>query len=211
MMSVNLFRKDPSMTSPIVALAGILSFVCQPVLAGKIESAYTFGFLEACIWNPEEQTEMGGEAICPGYNGYSIHLNAYDLKYLVDFGPVDEPWEFRGGFQGFNYTNSTVEWRLEGGKPYATILRWYVDTFDERVADIGEGQILVISTVADPDKPEGQRKSCPVGYVDALANSDANTIAQQVADTIGRDFVCGDDRVQIYGKTGPLSVDLRED
>jgi len=199
------------MTFPLAALTGILAIICPPVLAESIESTYTFDFQDACVWDPEEETEMGGEAICPGYNDYDIHFAEYDLRQFTDFGPVDQRWEFSSGFSGFNYTNNTVEWRLEDGKPYATILRWFANVFDERIADIGEGQILVISTVADPDKPEGQRKSCPVGYVDALVNSDANIIARQVADSVAHDFICGVDKANIYGDTGPLSAGLWEE
>jgi hypothetical protein len=69
--------------------------------------------------------------------------------------------------------------------------------------DAHTGQVLVISTVAQPANP----RSCPAGYVDARENSDANVIARRVADEIASSFRCGVDIPVFHGKKGALSGD----
>ncbi len=194
------------MISPLFASFGLFGLLCSSAIAGTLESVYTFDFQDGCFWEPEKQYEAGGEALCPGIDGYDIHFGEFDLRQRTDFGPIDERWEFPGGFSGFNRTGSTVEWRLDDGKPFSATLRWFVQTYDDETEDLAEAQMLVVSTVADPDKPEGQRKSCIVGIVDALANPDANLIARDIADSYAREFRCGADRPKLYGATGPRTV-----
>jgi hypothetical protein len=44
---------------------------------------------------------------------------------------------------------------------------------------------------------------CHVGYVDALANHDADALARKIADERARAFRCGTDKPVILGETGP--------
>jgi hypothetical protein len=65
-----------------------------------------------------------------------------------------------------------------------------------------KGQVLVVSKVAGKD---GQ--GCVVGYVDALANPKANSLAREIADTRAKGFVCGRDEAQYHGTRGPAAAE----
>ena len=116
---------------------------------------------------------------------------------------INDEWE---SFGQFNRTGDTVEWLLRNGVPYAAILRWYIENSNgEGVADTSvEGQVLVISTVADHDNPV----SCVVGYVDARANPSANAQAREIADQFAMTFRCGIDQAEFHGIRGPYSGDI---
>lgn len=67
------------------------------------------------------------------------------------------------------------------------------------------GNILVISTVAQPEQYGSQKQSCPIGYVDARANKNANQLAQDIADQFAQQFKCGIDQAKFYGNIGKYS------
>ncbi len=184
----------------------------SPVAAQGITSAYSkLDFDNGCQWaesQSEEEAQMGGSAVCAGFGEYDVHFAEWDIRQFLAYGPVDDPEAFASGFGQWNSVHDVIEWRLEGDRPFATIHRWFLDNIDpDTGAAVPEsrGQVLAIATVADPALPEGQRKSCVVGYVDALANSDANVMARKVADEIARDFRCGFDKPAYHGIRGPLS------
>jgi hypothetical protein len=189
---------------------GLLLNVMSAAIAGKITSEYTKLDLDAgCKWSTpqsEEEAQMGGDAVCAGYKTWPVYFAEGDLRQFVAFGPVDDPMEFPGGFGQFNSVNTTIEWRLDSGRPFATILRWFIENMDPNTGETKDslkGQVLVISTVADPRA--AHRVSCVVGYVDAKANGNANVLARQVSDGPARNFRCGRDKPQFYGNRGPLS------
>ncbi len=188
-------------------LTGFLVLATTPLLAGEVSSIYsTFDFDKDCVWTEYDDAEstIGGDAVCTGLDGYPVYFAEFDLRQYMAYGPVDDPMALPGGFGDFNYVNHTIEWRLEGSKPFAAIQRWFIEG-TEANGGSAEGQVLVVSTVADPDAPAGKRVSCPVAYVDVLANTDANLLARQAADTLARGFVCGVDRPDFVGQRGPLS------
>jgi hypothetical protein len=84
------------------------------------------------------------------------------------------------------------------GRPFAAIVRWNTflldarDTPDKAV----RGQVLVVTRLS----PGGV---CHIGYVDALANGNANALARNIADERARAFDCGTDKPIIFGATGP--------
>lgn len=177
------------------------------LVAGEVfaaESAYSKIDLEqTCTFHSEY--EQGASAYCEGYKGYPIHFSEGDLRQMVRFGHVgklDGQWQ---SFGQFNRINNTVEWRLENKKPYAAILRWFIENTNDEGATTTqtEGQVLVISTVADHAKPV----SCVVGYVDAKANNNANDIARNIADTLARDFKCRSDTPSFHGIRGEKAGD----
>ncbi len=170
------------------------------------ESAYTKLNLDRdCVFHDEY--ELGASAYCNGFKGYPVHFSEGDLRQMVRFGHMNSvlgQWE---SFGQFNRINDTIEWRLENGKPYATILRWFIENTNDNgeVTKATEGQVLVVSKVADRhyDIPA----SCVVGYVDALANSNANIIAREIADTLAKNFRCINDEARFHGARGKLSGD----
>ena len=194
----------------IFAVTGLFA-VC-PVAAEAAESVYTkLDFDAGCTWKEpesEEEAQMGGEAVCKGLEGYPVHFAESDLRQFIAYGPVADRSAFPTGFSQWNSVNETIEWRIENGKPFATIHRWFLDNIDPDTGAAEEafrGQVLVISTVADPGAPEAERMSCVVGLVDALANRDANVLAREVADDYANGFRCGVDKPAFHGKRGDRS------
>jgi len=198
---------------PFVTLvSSLMLFSPVAASASNIESAYTQLNLEKdCDWAEAasaEEGQMGGSAVCSGYKDYRVYFAEGDLRQFTAFGLVDDPMRFPNGFGEWNSINETIEWRLEDGRPFAVIHRWFLDNINSDTGSADpqkRGQVLVINTVADSNTPIGQRVSCPVGYVDALSNSNANELARQVADEFGRYFVCGKDRPKYFGVRGPLA------
>jgi hypothetical protein len=58
------------------------------------------------------------------------------------------------------------------------------------------GQVLVVTRL-------GPGGICHVGYVDGMANTDANALAQKIADEQARKFRCGGDKIIVLGNKGP--------
>ena len=150
-----------------------------------------------------DQYEQGLNAICSGYTGYPVLFSEGDLRQMVRFGHIaklGDQWE---SFGQFNRANDTVEWRIKDKKPYAAILRYFIENSNDNgeYKKELEGQVLVVSTVGTHDKPT----SCVVGYVDARANKNANKLSQELADTKARNFICGKDKPEFFGKRGKYS------
>ncbi len=181
-----------------------LLLIATPLSAQEVESVYTSLDMDAdCAWDTDGHD--GGWAECFGIGtDYPVFLVEGDLRMGAMFGHVEDAEWFIDGFLPFNYVGDTVEWRIEDEKPYATILRWFITYLDEDGMNI-EGQTLVISTVAQPDTPADQRKSCHVAYVDALSNPNANQLARQVAHLAAKTFRCGVDIPIYVGEVGKLA------
>lgn len=179
----------------------ISSFLAaSPALAQT--SIYTkLNLKETCVIISEY--ELGGTFLCQGYLGYPIIFSEGDLRQMVQFGHVpnlNSHWE---SFGEFNNANETVEWRVKDKKPYAAILRRFIENPGEDGAyapDI-QGEVLVVSTVGTHEKPG----SCVVGYIDARANKNANEMARELADTKASSFTCGVDKPEFSGNVGPHS------
>ncbi len=147
-----------------------------------------------------DQYEQGLNAICSGYTGYPVIFSEGDLRQMVRFGHIaklGDQWE---SFGQFNRANNTIEWRLKDKKPYAAILRYFIENSNQNgeYKKELEGQVLVVSTVGTHEKPT----SCVVGYVDARANKNANKLSQELADTKAENFICGKDKPEFFGKRG---------
>jgi hypothetical protein len=190
------------------ALMALTPAVPVPAHAGGgVDSIYTkIEFDTGCIALSTD--EVGGTFSCPGHAGYGILFSEGDLRQTVFFGYVGDwyagnAWE---SFGAFNQANDTVEWRLRDGVPYATILRWYIENPNPDTGAPDEahrGQVLVVSKVGQP----GIGDACVVGYVDAVANPQANDLARQVADTMADGFACRIDEPAYHGVREPLSGD----
>lgn len=182
------------------------TFLLATSTAHAAESEYTKLNLDKdCVWH--SQYEQGASAYCKGYKGYPVHFSEGDLRQMVRFGhpsAIIGQWE---SFGQFNYVNDTIEWRLENDRPYATILRWFIENTNNNgeVTDATRGQVLVVSKVAD--HYNDIQVGCVVGYVDARANSNANEIARNVADTMARDFKCIEESPKFHGERGKFSGD----
>lgn len=193
-------RKVLLAATTVVAFSG-------SAIAGENTSTYTkINFKKSCKVLEESEEGASVTMLCQGLDDYDIHFAEGDLRHAVRFGHIDKSdgtiWQ---SFGQWNRIGETVEWRLKQGKPVATVLRWFIENIDNQgSADPARvGQVLVISRVAGKD----DAKACVAGYVDALANPDANEIARQVADAIAPDFACGSDKPAYHGNRGSLSGD----
>lgn len=192
----------------LLLTACTLVALAAPVHAGQMTSAYTkLDFRKTC--KILEEIEEGGSVsmLCQGYQGYPVHFAEGDLRHSVQFGHL-EPGENRiwQSFTQWNRVSDTIEWRLRDGMPVAAILRWFIENTDDAgSADPNRvGQVLVVSKVA---QPPASNQACVIGYVDALANSDANQLARDLADSVAADFTCGTDKAEYHGTRGRLSGD----
>ncbi len=168
-------------------------------LGDTIESVYTELDLDGAC-RPFELYELGGSFTCPGYAGYGVLFSEGDLRQSVFYGFVGE-WFAEGAFESFssfNNVSGTIEWRLRGGVPYAAIMRWFISSGGASADETKQGQVLVVSKVAQPGIGDG----CVVGYVDALENAEANVLAREVADTHAADFMCRIEDPVFYGEEG---------
>lgn len=192
------------MLRPLVLSMGLLLAVASGGTAHAGTSVYTDLELQKCksLIEPKPD-EPGGDfmsSMCPGLGDYQVLFKEGDLRQSVHYGflkrsIVDHAFE---SFGQFNHMNPKIEWRIgAGGKPIAAIQRFF--TGDPP----GQGQMLVISKVGQPGEEEG----CPVGYVDALANPDANALARAVADGLALHFRCGTDTPDYHGTKGDKAGD----
>lgn len=164
--------------------------------AAGIDSAYTKIQLQNCpqVEEAAEEGTFAGAWECPGYQGQAVYVAEGDLRMFVSFGPgaADEPAASQT-LPNFNTVNDTLEWRLRGGVPFATILRWFPSLDDGGRT----GSILIVTQLV----PGGG--TCQVARVDAQANANANVMARQAADTMAGSFDCSQPP-QTLGNPGAL-------
>ena len=188
-------------------LALALAMPWHQVAAEEISSAYVETRVEAdCVIFEQADSEDGGfvHRVCPGYGGYPVLVFESDLRENIFYGfpPtdfVDIAWQ---SFETFNGAMGKTEWRIsthEGkSTPFATIRRWHVQAdLEGKEKDV---EVLVVSKVGQPGKPEG----CVVALVLASGKPDANDTARKIADEQARDFVCGADERVLVGEPMPV-------
>jgi hypothetical protein len=191
----------------LAALAGLAATAS----AEPVKSEYTTMELKQCKPLPAAKDEGEGDASaawwCNGLRGYKLFLAEGDLRQMLAYGKKAR--EQRAATQTLGRFNSifpddkteraTLEWRLRYTKgkwvPFATILRYH--TFDGDQDPPVRGQVLVVAKVG----PKAGTDACHVAYIDALANPDANALAQQAADERAEAFDCAKEP-EVVGLTG---------
>jgi hypothetical protein len=177
------------------------ALISAPALAN--DSVYTDVSRDKCRLLREWEG-ASSQSLCPGIGDYPVHFIESDIRQGFFFGHVRQSYLENGfeSFGPFNHAETTVEWRLDDSrKPIAAILRWIIENPDpqtDRSTKAFQGQVLVISKVAQKEDGDG----CVVGYVDALANADANTLARRIADERAASFRCGTDQASYHGNRG---------
>lgn len=152
--------------------------------AGDITSAYTKLKFDECKLveepSPDGEGTGGGAVECVGYEGIPVYVAEGDLRMFVSFG-ANAKQEVAAGqtLPNFNTVNETLEWRLSGGWPFATILRWFPDKGDGSKP----GSILIVTQISPGT-------TCQVARIDAQANPNANVLARQAADQLAGEFDC---------------------
>jgi hypothetical protein len=182
-----------AVAAPVFAVS-----LAAPSAAGQEPtSAYTkIDIRRDCKHHEGVVVEDYGDWVCAGYAGVPMWLGAGDQRMFVSFGrrAAREPAAEQTLAPFNDFYEGTVEWRLEGARPFATIMRWnYQTPADRRVAT---GRVLVVTRL--PPGPV-----CHVGYVDARANPDANQLARDIADAHARNFQCGHDKPITLGRVRP--------
>lgn len=181
------------------ALALVALLVGGNAAAQEIVSVYTPLDLKKCRHSPGTAEEDYGSWRCKGYGGIPVFVSAGDQRTFVSYGrkaraePAAEQT-----LAAFNGEGDRIEWRAVRGKdgklkPFATIVRFSVtrSTPDANV----KGAMLVVTRLGAP--------VCRVGYVDALANSDAEALARKIADEHARTFQCRGSTPVFLGEKGP--------
>jgi hypothetical protein len=137
---------------------------------GGITSAYTKLDLDACkaIDSGEEAAWMEWE--CDGYGGLPLFVQSGDDRYDLDAGARDEDEHWAATF---DYPGDTVEWRLQGGKPFAIIYR-----LRNANPDRPASSMLIVESVGD-----GAKLGCRVAEIDG-SKADANVLARKAADAL---------------------------
>lgn len=187
----------------------MLALLATPVPVLANDSVYTDLDTSHCKALVPEDTESGSVSLrCKGYKDNAVYFKEGDLRQSILYGSlnaayIDDVFE---SFTPFNSTTGKIEWRLgNDGKPVAVILRWLLDNIDPATGEPSpnvKGQVLVISKVAGKDG-----RGCVVGYVDALANPKANSLAREIADTKAEGFACGQNQAQYHGTRGPTAAE----
>lgn len=175
-------------------LAAILA--AGPASAQFNQSEYTDVDLDLCTVISSD--DFGSTWACSGFKGMPVMVSEGDLRMMVSYGLTStEEKAASQTLPPFNHLGEKIEWRLsnaEGGyKPFATILRYFVQRTDpETGAEKDEGQILVVTKVSPG-------ATCQIAWIDALANPNANELARKTADERAKDFDCANEP-EIVGK-----------
>ncbi len=198
---MSLRRANVSLVLSVIALQ-----VMMTVPAHAADSVYTDLDLDRC--KTVTSDDMGAVMTCGGYRSYQVHFAEGDLRQSVFYGPIRKDILEQGfeSFEPFNRVNNRIEWRVDGtGRPYAAILRWFIENVGENGVpdEKSTGQVLVVSRVAQPN----DRMGCVVGYVDALANPQANELARAVADKYAVGFACMEQEALWHGRRGEKAAD----
>ena len=166
-----------------------LVIATAPLAAGEFDSAYTKIELDKCQVIAEDRESGSIAWRCVGYQGTDLYVAEGDIRFFVSAGSqADQRMAASQTLPAFNRIHDVLEWRLDNGQPFATILRYFI-----AVNDAGdEEQLLVVSKL-------GTDNSCHMAYVNASRNQNANILARDAADTLAREFICGKDDVVIIG------------
>jgi hypothetical protein len=183
-------RLAVAMTTVVVAMAA-----AQGAPRPIVVSAHSSTAAENC-WPIDggKAAEDNGTRVCRGKANLVVLINKGDARETVSIGhnrveAAKEP-AAQSSFGPFNTALRSVEWRIAGGNPFAIIQRWR-DT-----APGSDPKPLLVVTRLPPGAV------CPVAYVDAAANPNADELARQAADEIARDFKCGTDQPKVIGASG---------
>ncbi|MBH5401946.1 hypothetical protein HZZ13_29755 [Bradyrhizobium sp. CNPSo 4010] len=170
--------------------------------AQSVGSSYTSTAAKDCrqIGKPSA-LDGSSTRVCPGKGGLLVLVAEDDLREIVSVGrsrkaaseePAAAAW-----FAPFNSSETTIEWRAAGAKPFAIIQRWHIadNSGPDKQGRPSTKAMLVVTRL--PPGPV-----CHVAYVDAIANPNANELARKAADDLARGFSCGKDEVKIVGTRG---------
>ena len=163
----------------------VLGLSANAALAGEITSVYSDLDLKKCkaleLYADEGE---GGVWECKGIEGFDVLYLEGDLRGYVAFGPeARSQCTSAQTFGAFNSPGPKIEWRMENGKPIATILRWFTDN--------GSGEANAKQNWLAVTKLNG-KDACRMALIDTKY-PDANALARAKADGKAHTFNCEKD------------------
>lgn len=181
------------LTRPLTAASVVLALCAAagPAAAQLNNSAWTtLDFQECTVVSSDD---FGSTWACPGLKGLPVMVRESERRFRVSYGLTSTTEAAaEQTLPPPNTPGEEIEWRVsnaEGSyKPFATILKFLVKS----EGDGEDGEVLVVTKVAPG-------ATCHVAYIDAIANPDAETLAQQTADEKAGDFDCSNEP-EIIGK-----------
>lgn len=175
--------------SAFLAVTGAVAAYAQSP-ASQITMALDW---QRCTVIEEDEASNTVVRRCDKSGGPDIYVAEVMRHFFVGYGPEGQKQKaFNQSLLPFNSVNDTVVLRARHGEaPYAAILRYFTENETHTV----RGQILVIT------KLQGS-EACHMAYVDAEANSNADTLAEQTADVMAPAFDCNRDEPKIVGESG---------
>jgi hypothetical protein len=165
-------------------LAAILLLIAPSLALAANNSVYTKFDIAKCPRLDAGNADEGesGSWLCKGYGNLEIYFAEGDLRSLVAFGKSPKRHcAAQQSFGGFNSVSSTIEWRLNKGKPIAAIQRWTVSYDPDDSAKTKTW--LVVTRIESGN-------SCHMAVVEG-AFPNANVKAREIADTLAEKFECG--------------------
>ena len=166
-------------------------------------SAYSSLAARNCWIEGPGRVEDSPTRVCRGKSTLVVLVSKDDKRETISVGrnrdeAAKEP-AAQSYFGPFNSALPSIEWRIASNNPFAMIQRWRIADIVDQTMRAGSGTdakaLLVVSRL-----PPGA--VCPVAYVDAAANPNADELARQAADQIARDFKCGSDEAKVLGAPG---------
>jgi hypothetical protein len=171
----------------------VLCLSATATLAGEITSVYSDLDLKTCkalqLYTGDEGE--GGEWQCKGIKGYDVMFWEGDLRGNIAFGPLARSQcSSAQSFGAFNSPGAKIEWRMENGKPIATILRWFTDNGSAEAN--AKQNWLVVTKLNGSD-------ACRMALIDTKYPN-ANTLAQAKADGKAHTFNCEKDMPDVVSQ-----------
>lgn len=192
---------------PIFRYAFLAALLAAGPAQAANDSVFTDLDIEKCPvtqrWVPDSDPKADPEPTqwrCKGYGGWNVFVGEGDLRAGIRYA---RERRIEGGlhtFPKFSLTGPKVEWRgpVKGGKvvPVAAIVRflWSVDG--------RKGSVLSVARLG-----RGEDDTCVFAYVDAVANPNANALAQKAADERAANARCPADGQPEW--IGAVSEDFR--
>jgi hypothetical protein len=166
---------------PVLALCALSG----PAYAQLFVSSYTDLKFEDCTVMSTD--DFGSTWACPGLKGFPVMARESQRSFRISYGLTSTTEKAaEQTLPVENHPAGEIEWRVanaEGSyKPFATIVKFML----KPEGDAAPGEVLVVTKIAPG-------ATCHVAYVDAIANPDAEKLAQKAADEKAKDFDCAKD------------------
>ncbi len=179
-----------------LAIWAFLAAGSSIAFAGQITSVYSDFDLKKCkaleLYTGDGEGE-GGVWQCMGIKGFDVLYLEGDLRGFVAFGPeARSQCTSAQTFGAFNSPGPKIEWRMENGKPIATIFRWFIDNGS---GEEGAKQNWLVVT-----KLNG-KDACRTALIDTKYPN-ANAVARETADENSRSFNCEKDVPEVVSQRG---------